>query len=173
MALELDKTNNKENVPLELVWAKTQGAWMAARSGDPIRGIPTPNDSVPEYVRDLAEVVLRSGGSMVCIRFGEEPDLLNLFAKLGEEVVFEKAILKKGRSSDCHRNSFQLWKKNPKKLKVMMGLGLTDSDQIWRMHTWLLDDKNNLIETTVMRAKYFGFVAPEELNNSFCKAYGL
>jgi hypothetical protein len=53
-----------------------------------------------------------------------------------------------------------------------MGFGLTDSDQIWRGHTWLLDNKNNLIETTVIRAKYFGFVLSEELSQAFCEAYG-
>jgi len=173
MTIELDTTNNKVNVPLDLKWAKTQGAWMAARSGDPIRGVTTPNHGVPEELRRLAEAVLRIGGSMVCIPFGEDLQFCNLITEFGKEIVFGKVILKKEDISDCHRNSFRLWKKSPEKLKVVMGFGLTDSDQIWRIHTWLLDNKSNLIETTIIRAKYFGFVTNEKFNQAFCEAYGL
>jgi len=75
--------------------------------------------------------------------------------KHGVERSGEGAKLLKMRISDCHENVLELTKKHPEKYLGWYGFALS-RDGIWRVHSWVTDENNKIIETTVLRIKYFG-----------------
>lgn len=65
-----------------------------------------------------------------------------------------------GAPGQCHMNSALLWEANQDKLFLATGYALSD-DGLWRPHSWCIHPgktKPSVIETTVKRELYFGFV---------------
>lgn len=64
-------------------------------------------------------------------------------------------ILKLMKSGKCHENTKELLK--TKKIKKgYTGYALTRDDGLWRHHSWGVDDKGMVVETTKKRAFYVG-----------------
>ncbi len=67
----------------------------------------------------------------------------------------------KGAPSQCHMNSCLLWEANQEKnIFVATGYALSD-DGLWRQHSWCVNVRPRsvqIIETTVKREAYFGYV---------------
>lgn len=75
----------------------------------------------------------------------------------------------------CHANSGIFWSNYSTEhgtdaVKIVTGWALIDDDGVWVQHSWLqLKDRNNLIvETTIKRDKYFGFVLTDVEAIEFC-----
>ncbi len=153
----------------KIYWKRTRGAWIA--SYDKSRVDKFVLDSIPQQVIDLAGHLLRVDGRSVCIPFEEHPVVCNHFILAGSVMPFKKVIVKAGLQSNCHQNAIKLWKKDKTKYRFATGYGLTDEDQMWRKHSWICDDKGNIIETTLPRGKYFGIIGDDELMVFFAAMY--
>ena len=117
--------------------------------------------------------LLKFGGNEVCIP-GKVGDLVKLNMR-GQLWPGQNVLLKIGAQSQCHANSAYLWHadKENKNLHIATGYALTADDGMWRQHTWCVLEKQRsiqIIETTVPRSAYFGYVLTsteqEEFYNS-------
>lgn len=93
----------------------------------------------------------------------------NKLNKRGQFWIGNNAKLIGGEPGQCHWNSAQMWIENKgnrsKEIKLVTGYALT-SDGIWRKHSWcILKDSSSrdeqIIETTMERLAYYGFVMTE------------
>lgn len=90
--------------------------------------------------------------------------------------ILERGILKEnsnkfknGAVSRCHSNTAYYASKF-KKYRIMTGYAYTEEDRLWRQHSWLLDDKDNAVETTpIKRDLYFGYILNDEESKIFCE----
>lgn len=73
------------------------------------------------------------------------------------------ARLRRGRPNSCHQNSFDLAQRYAS-YQLMTGMALS-GDGIWRPHSWCLDARGEVVETTVLRTHYLG--VPAELDPAF------
>lgn len=72
-------------------------------------------------------------------------------------------------TSQCHRNSYNIYLDNPDDNILATGYALSDNG-MWRQHSWVVKKgkKNNeIIETTVERVLYFGIVLNKTESNIF------
>ena len=67
-------------------------------------------------------------------------------------------VIKRMTASDCHGNAATLFRAG----KGMIATGYAlDEDGLWRQHSWVVDSKRRVIETTVRRKAYYGIVCDE------------
>jgi hypothetical protein len=111
---------------------------------------------------DLKNKLLSFGGHDVIIPMSE-PDLENIMSR-GQLWYGDKVIVEKGRPNQCHKNSCDLWYANKDNslasIHIVTGYAL-GKDGLWLQHTWLVWEKakqNVIVETTLKRAAYFGYV---------------
>lgn len=118
-------------------------------------------------IKQLTPRLLSFGGAEVVLPLVED-DLHNILNR-GIFLYGDKAKLKKGLPSQCHRNSCYLYEyENRNDFVIMTGYALS-SDGLWRQHSWCYDGKNNIIiETTEKRVAYFGFVMTTKEADDFC-----
>lgn len=110
-------------------------------------------------LKKLHNKILEFGGEAV-VPLPE--DQCDTFLSRGELFVPKKIILKEMGKSECHKNAIlyccKEWNKNKFNILPATGYGLS-VDGLWRQHSWVIDiKKNNIIETTVIREKYFGVI---------------
>ena len=77
----------------------------------------------------------------------------------------------KGEPCSCHSNVAELWNCKRDRILMMTGYGLS-KDGMWRQHSWALDVQPRsavIVETTVKRIAYFGFVMTEAESVKFYK----
>ena len=111
-------------------------------------------------LRPLRKKLLSIGGEEIVPR--EEPDLSKII-KRGK--LFKcKAKLTKLRMISCHTNAAELYA--TKGYKIATGWALSD-DGLWRQHSWCIDGKENIVETTKSRKKYFGVVLMQKEAKKF------
>ena len=116
---------------------------------------------------DLRDRLLTFAGSEVCMPIFEE-DLENILSR-GQLWYGDRIHMMKGVPCHCHQNSAYCWKKNKDKTVLCTGYALS-KDGMWRQHSWLVHlrpRKNRIIETTVERELYFGYVMTEEESQNF------
>ena len=98
----------------------------------------------------LRRRLLDLGGEEIAARYEEDLEILLL---LGEEFV-GKSRRRPGEQSQCHRNAGRLYR-NGELAAIATGWALSD-DRIWRQHSWGIDWKGRIVETTEPRLMYFG-----------------
>ncbi len=114
-----------------------------------------------EYARKwrlLEERLLSIGGKRL-LPIGDEPDLDSILA-WGELIDGSNAAFIEGEGNKCHSNAGFLFELSPEDIRVMTGFALTGDSKggQWNQHSWAYDIKNHyIIETTLIRDKYFGF----------------
>jgi hypothetical protein len=70
------------------------------------------------------------------------------------------------RQSQCHSNTAELWDLNKDRgFKIMTGWALS-GDKQWRQHSWGVH-KGKVIETTVKRKAYYGYVLNHRESEDF------
>jgi hypothetical protein len=111
-------------------------------------------------------MLLKHSGTTVVIT-EESLDLIPILIAEGAMVAANKVVRKRGKVSDCHANAARLWRK---KLGNLM-TGFAYSDDCWRRHSWIVDKKGTLTETTESRAHYFGIVLPPAFAKKFAQLY--
>lgn len=119
-------------------------------------------------LKNLKTTLLAIGGDFICMTM--EEDLEKIISR-GEVFKGRGSIMMKGRPSQCHSNSAELWDVNQGKLELVTGYALSiDEDElgVWRPHTWLVSiESGKVIETTVKRKTYFGFRMNKEESEKF------
>lgn len=116
---------------------------------------------------ELRKKLLQFAGHNVCLPV-TEPDLDNILNR-GQLWYGDIAKVIKGKPSRCHENASLYFLKNNHNCNpgvlICTGYAISD-DGMWRQHSWCICKKANktqIIETTVKRVAYFGFVLqPEE-----------
>ena len=113
----------------------------------------------------LIDRLLSLGGSGVAILF--EEDLKKLLSR-GTACKGTKSRLQKMAACRCHRNAAELWESNKERYRIATGWVLS-LDGCWRQHSWVVEPLVNwdnsgyqVIETTVRRVAYYGFMLTEE-----------
>lgn len=130
--------------------------------------------NIDNNLEELKKRLLEFGGEIVSVPSVEE-DLIKILDR-GQfwEKKWGRIVKIKGAPCQCHRNSCELWENNRNNfnIRICTGYALTE-DCIWRQHSWLvfIDERTNkakIIETTVERIAYYGFVMSEEECEEFC-----
>jgi hypothetical protein len=103
-------------------------------------------------VTKLREVLVNLGGKELVPPGEFDPDLPALLES--GCVISGPVILTPMEESQCHKNVAKLWLEK-KITGVCTGYGLTESDGLWRQHSWGVRSCS-IIETTVERRIYFG-----------------
>ena len=111
-------------------------------------------------LKPLRKKLLLIGGEEIVPR--EEPDLDKIIKR--GKLFKNKAILTKLRAISCHSNAAELFA--TKGYKIATGWALSD-DGLWRQHSWCVDGKNNIVETTKRRKRYFGVVLMQKEAKKF------
>lgn len=144
---------------MNLYWRRTRFTWIASKrpfqdiNKHMIEGEVQP----PSDVNTLTMKILKYGGESVCVKL-PEPDM-NLLLKKGDLIPFKWVKHEIGEDNSCHSNSSRLWFRQKRNFYICTGYGLTEDDQMWRQHTWLIDkQKETITETTEEREKYFGII---------------
>lgn len=131
-------------------------------------------ETIDQRFIELNRLLLSFGGHETCFPAVEE-DMAKILER-GQLWIGDHSILMEGEPSRCHANSSNLWLANKDKNEVTIATGYALSkDGLWRQHTWLVQRMARsvrIIETTVKRVCYFGFVmtddeAEEFANNNF------
>ena len=123
---------------------------------------------------ELKEKLLSIGGTRIIMPRTDE-DLAKTLSR-GQFWLGDKPKLMIGQPSQCHYNSSCLYEANKNTtnhVRICTGYALSD-DGIWRMHSWCIWAKprvNKIIETTVERVLYYGFVMNKEECEEFSSWY--
>ena len=106
----------------------------------------------------LKKKLLDIGGWSVCTP-AKEPDLEKILERGRRFPGRSRAM--RGEPCNCHRNSALCWDENRELCFICTGYALT-RDGMWRQHSWILTNTGTVVETTVKRVQYWGYVLDEE-----------
>ena len=116
----------------------------------------------------LKHLLLDIGGWAVCLPMKDvdSPHIISRGRRFPG-----RSISIPGAPSQCHTNSVVLWKLSKEKklerhqdIRICSGYALS-KDGVWRQHSWCAfeeESKIRLIETTVKRVQYFGYILTDE-----------
>lgn len=110
-------------------------------------------------VKEVDDKLLAIGGKLINHTASEadtDPYAHEYMLKYGKEFSSGNCSIVKGEQSACLANVKNMIRQG-KKIRLVSGYALT-SNGIWERHYWGLDDKGKVIETTVPRTAYFGFI---------------
>lgn len=123
-------------------------------------------------LREIKEHLLKFGGAGICYPNFDEFLSSEIILKEGQLIDYKNIIFKQGVPLRCHDNVLEIVQKTSAGLLVRLfslseykpvtGYALSPVDNIWHRHSWLIDDSNNIIETTYKWDKYFGVVLTQE-----------
>jgi hypothetical protein len=116
---------------------------------------------------DLKAMLLSFGGNNVVLPNMEE-DLKDIIER--GQLWGKNTYLIKGEMCQCHKNSILYWGQHKKNSFFVTGYALS-SKGTWHQHSWVLTKKNEIIETTVDRVKYFGFILSPLESEIFLSVY--
>ena len=116
--------------------------------------------------RELEAILMAIGGGTVpAVR--DEPDLDDILNR-GKLLRNPQTTFIKGESNACHSNAGVLFERDPEDTRVMTGYALSGGH--WVQHSWAYDIKDHfVIETTVTRDKYFGFLMTRRESEKFAE----
>lgn len=123
--------------------------------------------SMDSHLFNLRQKLLDFAGEAVCLPACEE-DLDNILSH-GQFWIGNNIKLMRGKPSQCHANSANLWEQNKDVTRICTGYALS-KDGMWRQHSWLVWHKaryNQIVETTVKRIAYYGFVMTYDMCQKF------
>jgi hypothetical protein len=112
----------------------------------------------------LKQMLLRYGGWAANID-PNDPDLTKIIAR-GAIMSGAGAKVMRGKPINCHGNAASLWRAEVG--RICTGYAL-NRDGMWRQHSWGMMPNQQIIETTVRRIAYFGFVLDDEEAEDFVK----
>lgn len=119
---------------------------------------------------DLKDHLLSIGGKRV-IMFSGDTDPEEILAR-GELLDGRNAKFIQGDTHQCHSNAAYLFELFPDTTRIMTGYALSDDSKggQWNEHSWAYDIKDHyIIETTLMRDKYFGYLMTRRESEKFAK----
>lgn len=103
----------------------------------------------------FARLLLSHGGDLVVPP--ADPDILiGPISEMGAIRSVEGLVVRPMQASDCHVNAAELWRAGE---VPSIGTGYAMSnDLLWREHSWGVTSAGAIVETTLQRSIYFGFV---------------
>jgi|SRR6476620_8281735 len=114
---------------------------------------------------DLKNLLLGYGGVAVVLPKIERDKKLIMVD--GYAMVNPEIFQEKGDPCECHKNSAKIWKQYGYRLHTGYALS---SDEVWRQHSWTVDNENVVHESTEPREVYFGFQLEEDEAEIFYEA---
>lgn len=117
-----------------------------------------------DVVEQLNRILLRYGGQGANI-VPNDPDLPKIIER-GFFMSGTGATMMTGLPVNCHGNAGTLWLE--KEARICSGYALGNGD-VWVEHSWGLTPSKQVIETTVERVGYFGFVLNDDESKVFVK----
>jgi hypothetical protein len=157
--------------PDSLIWHQSLLAWLALHpnhaddpnyANDQEAPIDGPTD---KEVGLLCAHLLTLGGTQVAVIF-DDMGPCRLIREEARLVDNPKVIRRKGRMNRCHDNAAKAWLAKPSDYRFVTGYGLNTG--CWRRHSWLLNAKNQIVETTIRQEKYLGVVLNADRAIAFC-----
>lgn len=123
---------------------------------------PPPPPTHTPHSKALEAKLLSLGGERACvfdIDHKTDPDaFIEVLLGFGRVSSGKDARLRAMEPSNCHENAVKLAQKYPHLYQRETGYALGPGDGTWRRHSWAFDGrKNQIVETTELRDKYFGF----------------
>ena len=134
---------------------------------DTLEDMKKMHPTMDDRLLDLRQKLLDFAGEAVCFPTYEE-DLDNIF-NYSQFWVGNNVKLMRGKPNQCHANSSNLWEQNKEVTRICTGYALSE-DGMWRQHSWLVWHKarsNQIVETTVKRVAYYGFVMSYDMCKEF------
>ncbi len=116
-------------------------------------------DVIADPLYLAVEQKLLSLGGREMVYMPSSPLVLTAILERGQTFDAKGLQCKRGEPSRCHDNVVVLAEKHKGKYQMVHGFGLSP-DGLWRLHSWLIDKHNTVIETTVPRTQYYGIVLP-------------
>lgn len=117
----------------------------------------------PAEAEQLKRMLLHYGGEFVDASLDSDPDLTKLI-KRGVMMNGSAALIMTGKPINCHGNAGTLWLDGVG--RICTGYALIHNSGQWVQHSWALVSQQ-IIETTVKRDVYFGFVLDDEESKDF------
>lgn len=117
----------------------------------------------------LRHTLLSIAGGNVSIPHDDEEDLCRILAR-GQLWIGKNVEFMPGLPSQCHFNSSRCYEANSEKSRIATGYALM-KDGTWRQHSWLIHFRprvNKIVETTLKRVAYFGYVMTKSECENFC-----
>lgn len=149
-------------------WSLIDADWKADRKeSSTLEDMKEMYPSMDNHFFDLRQKLLAFAGEAVC--FPPYKEDLDSILSYGQFWVGSNAKLMRGEPSQCHANSANLWEQNKEATRICTGYALSE-DGMWRQHSWLVWHKarsNQIVETTVKRIAYYGFVMPYDMCQQF------
>jgi hypothetical protein len=142
---------------MNLFWRQTRFSWIASKTPfeSTNRFVIEDGGNPPDNIHALVMKLFEYEGERVCVRL-PEPDMESIL-KHGRAFSVDGLQLVQGDKGECHSNCSKMWLRRKRQFLICTGYGLTEEDQTWRQHTWLLERRNQrLVETTATREKYYG-----------------
>lgn len=121
---------------------------------------------IPEFVVDHCRRLLSIAGTRVCIFYGDIK-AGDITLKTGSTINHTGIVRRRGEEHGCHLNSAKLWRKGPERYGLITGFAL--SHEVWRSHSWLMNAKDQIIETTYPCELYYGVILDTDESEKFCK----
>lgn len=164
----------------KLTWEKQDEEWYAWAvnkfwctrfKGKPEQGFPDYLKPLVKVCMDMRDKLVSFGGEQV-ILVSLDTDAPNILSR-GQLWYGDQIQFRTGTSSQCHRNSAAIWEKHyrkkDKEIYLVTGYALS-KDGLWRQHSWCVevnDGQSTIIETTIDRVAYFGFVMTNKEASKF------
>lgn len=154
---------------VRLYWYSLPVSWIASLK--PRQGCG-PVISKPECtcLRVIAACLLDIGGQEVCLIKNEPPLIQMNLVTSGRTMHGNNVVLKPGDPHRCHQNCAHLWARNRGIYRIVSGYALDNLGETWRSHTWLLDNQDCIVETTVVAKLYRGRVLSDQEAEEFSKS---
>jgi len=118
-----------------------------------------------EFIK-LKHVLLQYGGDAVVPVYVEN---LNKILNHGQLFNSKKVKIVRGTLCQCHSNSIKLYRII--NCNIATGWALSSDDKLWRRHSWCVDTKETILETTIRREMYYGYLLDESEVDEFVLNY--
>jgi len=105
--------------------------------------------------RKLSRRMRKAGGGDQTVPHVRPDQLIDVLLERGTLLRPVAVVMKRGQPSNCHVNAATLFRAG----KGLLATGYClDTDGLWRQHSWIVDLKGRVIETTERRVAYWGIV---------------
>lgn len=159
--MSLWRIESPGEMPRPLACTPMSAAWKASVAEDKwwATGYAGEQEARCLAMLPLRDRLLSFGGEEACLPCTDED--LDAILSHGQLWYGDDIEMMPGEPSGCHRNSASLWEANRNDVFLCTGYALSD-DGMWRQHSWCVTDPSSfqgrVVETTVPRVAYFGFI---------------
>jgi hypothetical protein len=137
----------------------TGRGWLVIRSDQVKPGEFARNDEIDLATKLICATLLEIDGNQVAILEAEMGSSL-FFLNRGKLLSVPGIVQKRRRRNYCHHNCVDMWMAKPHLYRLVTGWAL--NQDVWRRHSWLLDNQDRVVENTVPRERYFGVILTEQ-----------